>query len=254
MPVIPTFPLPSNGRRWLRRAAASSMLFCALAAADEASIRKNVSERFPKLPAIDEVSKTPVPGIYELRMGSDVMYSDEDGSHLIEGQLIDTKARRNLTEARLDRLSAFDFDKLPFKDAFVWKSGTGARRMAVFSDPNCSYCKRLEADLRKLKNVTIYTFLIPVLGDDSAKKSSAIWCAKDRTGTWLGWMLQDQPIPPAGARCDSSAVDRNLALSRKHRVNGTPVLVFSDNSRVAGAIGADDIEKQLTAAAAGKKS
>lgn len=238
--------------RCLPPVACSLMLASAPAFADEAAIRKNLAERYAKFPAIDEVTKTSIPGIYELRLGSEVLYTDEEANHLIEGHLIDTRARRNLTESRLDRLSAFDFDKLPFKDAFVWKSGTGARRMAVFADPNCGYCKHLEADLRKLKNVTIYTFLIPVLGPDSAQKSNDIWCARDRTATWLGWMLQGQAIPRADAKCDSSAIDRNLALSRKHRVNGTPALVFSDNSRVSGAIGVDDIEKQLAAASAKK--
>ena len=238
---------PSLSRRWLAALAGLSLLASPLAMADEAQIRKNLPERFTKFPPIDEVTKTPIPGIYEVRMGSEVLYTDEQGDYVIEGQVVDTRTRRNLTEARIDALSAFEFTKLPFKDAIVWKAGTGARRMAVFADPNCGYCKRLEADLRKLKNVTIYTFLIPVLGPDSVDKSRDIWCAKDRTGTWLNWMLGGQAPGKAEAKCDSGAVDRNIALGRKHRVNGTPSLVFVDNSRVSGAIGLEDLEKQLAA-------
>jgi thiol:disulfide interchange protein DsbC len=217
--------------------------------ADEAQIRKNLPARLTKLPPIDEVAKTPIPGIYEVRIGNDVLYTDEAGDHLIEGSLIDIRTRRNLTESRVDALTAFDFAKLPLKDTIVWKSGTGARRLVVFADPNCGYCKRLEAEMRQLKNVTIHTFLIPVLGPDSIEKSRALWCAKDRTAAWTAWMLNGQPPSRADDKCDAGAIERNAALAQRHRVNGTPALVFADNSRVAGAIGLDEIEKRLVAAA-----
>jgi thiol:disulfide interchange protein DsbC len=219
------------------------------ALADEAQIRKNLPERFPKFPAIDEVSKAPIPGLYEVRMGNDVLYTDEEASHIIEGQIIDTRTRTNLTEARVNTLSAIDFAKLPLKDAVVWKTGTGARKMAVFSDPNCGYCKRLEGDIQKLKNVTVYTFLIPVLGADSNAKSRNIWCAKEKTNVWLDWMLRAKTPAVAEEGCDATAIERNAALGRKHRVNGTPAIVFTDNTRVPGAMSADEIEKRLTPAA-----
>jgi len=129
--------------------------------AQEAVIRKNIAERLPEFPKIDEVTKTPIPGIYELRLGTEVVYSDEQGNHLIEGSLIDTRSRANLTEARQNKLSAIDFASLPLKDAMVWKQGTGARRIAVFADPNCGYCKKFERELQQVKDVTVYTFLIP---------------------------------------------------------------------------------------------
>ena len=231
--------------------ALAAALLAPAAQADEAQIRKNLPARLAKLPPIDEVTKTPIPGLYEVRMGSDLLYTDEAGDHLIEGNLIDIRSRRNLTEARLEALTGFDFTKLPFDDAVVWKSGTGVRRMVVFADPNCGYCKRLETDLRKLKNVTVHTFLIPVLGPDSDRKARDIWCAKDRTATWTNWMIGGQTPPKSDPKCDTAAIERNMALSRQHRVNGTPALVFADNTRVAGAIGLDEIEKRLTASAAG---
>ncbi len=137
--------------------------------ADEAAIRKNIGERLPDFPKIDEVTRTAVPGIFELRIGTDILYTDEQGNHLIEGQLIDTRTRANLTDARVAKLTAIDFKSIPLKDALVWKQGTGARKLVVFADPNCGYCKKFERDLQAVKDVTIYTFLYPILGADSTE-------------------------------------------------------------------------------------
>ena len=230
-------------------ALAAGLFAASFALADEAAIRKNLPQRVPNLPPIDEVTKTAIPGVYEVRIGgTEILYADEQGDHVFQGNLIDTRSRSNLTEARINKLTAIDFDKLPLKDAIPWKTGTGARKLAVFADPNCGYCKRLEADLQKLKNVTVYTFLIPVLGADSAEKSKNIWCSKDATKAWLGWMLEGkQPVKSMG-NCETP-LERNLALSQKHRINGTPALIFSDDTRVPGAIGLEEIEKRLSEAA-----
>jgi len=217
------------------------------AQAQEATIRKNLAERIPQLQKIDEISKTPVNGLYEVRVnGTDIFYTDAEANYLIQGSLIDTRQRRNLTEERIDKLTAISFDSLPLKDAFVVVRGNGKRKVAVFEDPNCGYCKRFERDLDKVTNVTVYTFLYPILSPDSAEKSKNIWCAKDRSKAWQDWMLRDQP--PAAASCDVSAIARNLELGRKHKVNGTPTLVFADGSRVPGAINAQQIEKYLNEA------
>jgi thiol:disulfide interchange protein DsbC len=228
----------------------AALLFCVNAAlAQEAVIRKNIAARLPDFPTIDEVTKTPIPGLYELRMGNDVIYSDEQGNHLIEGHVIDTRSRVNLTEARLNKLSAIDFASLPLKDAMVWKTGTGARRIAVFADPNCGYCKKFERDLQQVKDVTVYTFLIPILGGDSPEKSTNIWCAKDNTRAWREWMIDGKAPPRSMGACETPMA-RNLALSRKHKVNGTPAIVFEDGTRVPGAMGAEALEKQLVASRA----
>jgi thiol:disulfide interchange protein DsbC len=233
---------------------AAAGLLCAatVARADEATIRKNLAERLPGLTKIDEVSKMPMPGLWEVRVGTDVYYTDDAGNHFIEGQIIDTRSKVNLTEVRLNKLTAIDFASLPLKDAVVVKQGTGARKLAVFGDPNCGYCKRLEKDLLAVKDVTIYTFLMPILGPDSTAKSRDIWCAKDNGKVWRDWMVDGQAIPKTMAKCDASALERNLALGQKHKVNGTPAIVFEDGSRAPGALPAQQIESRILAAA--KKS
>lgn len=229
--------------------AAALLLATSAAQADDAAIRKTLNERFPNLPKIDEISKTPIPGLYEIRIGTDVMYTDETGQHIIQGQIIDTRTKANLTEERIDRLTAIDFASLPLKDAFVIKQGSGARKLVVFSDPNCGYCKRVERDLMSLKDVTIYTFLYPILGPDSSVKSRDIWCAKDPGKVWRAWMLDGVAPVKAMGKCDTSAVERNVELGRKYRVQGTPALVFSDGSRAPGAVPAEQIEARIQAAA-----
>ena len=229
----------------------ASLLACTLgsAFAQEAVIRKNLAERLPALSKIDEVSKTPMNGLYEIRVNdSDIFYTDAEGNFLLQGNLIDTRAKRNLTEERVEKLSAIDFDALPLKDAFTQVRGNGKRKLAVFEDPNCGYCKRFERDLQKVNDVTIHTFLIPILSADSVEKSKNIWCAKDKGKAWLDWMVRDQPA--AKASCDTAALERNLAFSKKYKITGTPTMFFADGSRVPGAIGVDQIEKMLASAKA----
>ncbi len=217
-----------------------------LAFADEAAIRKNISERVPDFPKIDEVTKSAVPGLYEVRVGSDIVYTDEQGNYLIEGQLIETKTRTNLTEQRIAKLTAIDFKALPLKDAMVWKQGTGERKLVVFADPNCGYCKKFEKDLQAVKDVTVYTFLYPILGGDSPEKSKQIWCAKDNTKAWREWMLKGTAVTDS-PQCDTTALQRNFAFGQKHRIRGTPGLVFEDGRQQAGALNTEQIEKQLVA-------
>jgi thiol:disulfide interchange protein DsbC len=213
------------------------------ASAQEAALRKNLSERLPNLPKIDEVSKTPMNGLYELRMGNDVMYSDAEGNFLIQGALIDVKQKRNLTEERMEKLSAIPFDQLPLKTAFTQVRGNGKRKLAVFADPNCGYCKRFEKDLQKLDNVTIYHFLYPILGEDSNTKAKNIWCAKDKAKVWNDWMINGKT--PATATCDASAVDTNVEFGKKYRITGTPMILLADGTRVPGAVPVAQIEKML---------
>jgi thiol:disulfide interchange protein DsbC len=227
-------------------AAIAVALFAQAASADESAIRKNIAERLPGFPKIDEVSKTPIAGLYEIRTGSDIYYTDEQGDHFIEGQLVDTRTRTNLTEARISKLTAIDFATLPLKDAIVWKQGTGARKLVVFADPNCGYCKKFEKDLQQVKNVTVYTFLYPILGGDSPEKARNIWCSKDAIKVWRDWMIEGAAIP-ASAQCDASALQRNYALGQKYRIRGTPGLVFEDGTHKPGALNAAQIEQLLAA-------
>jgi thiol:disulfide interchange protein DsbC len=210
-------------------------------------LRKNLTERLPSIGRIDEISRTPMPGLFEVRVGTDLFYTDADGAYLLQGQMIDTKARKNLTEERMDKLLAVDFDSLPTKDAFVMVRGNGKRKLAVFEDPNCPYCKKFERDLSKIDNVTVYMYLYPILGPDSTKKSRNIWCAKDKAKSWSDWMLKNDTPGDAEASCDVTALSRNLEFGKKHKITGTPTLIFTDGSRVPGAIGTADIERMLAA-------
>jgi len=237
----------------LRALAAVLLAACLVPAAfaDEAAIRKNIAERLPDIPKIDEVTKTAIPGIWEIRIGTDILYTDENGAYLIQGEVIDTKTKVNLTEQRVSRLTAIDFKSLPLKDAIVWKQGSGERKLVVFADPNCGYCKKFERDLQEVKNVTVYTFLYPILGGDSPEKSKAIWCAKDSTKAWRDWMIKGTPAENS-PNCDTAALQRNFAFGKKHRINGTPGLVFEDGTQRAGALNAEAIEKMLVATKPGK--
>jgi thiol:disulfide interchange protein DsbC len=201
----------------------AGLLVSAAALSQEAAIRKNIAERLPDFPKIDEVSKTPIPGIYELRIGTEVLYTDEQGNHLFEGQLIDTRTRSNLTEARLAKLTAIDFASLPLKDAIVWKQGGGTRKLVIFADPNCGYCKKFEKELQNVQDVTVYTFLYPILGGDSPEKSRNIWCSKDNTKAWRDWMLDGTAPQHSIGQCDATALQRARPQTPRQRNTGAGV-------------------------------
>lgn len=233
----------------LKKIAAAAALLGLLAPtgyAQEAAIRKNLAERIPQLQKIDEVRKAPIEGLFEVRVGTELFYSDAEGNFLINGHLIDTKLQRDLTAERVDKLTAIDFSALPLSDAFAIVRGNGKRKLAVFEDPNCPYCKRFERDLQKVDNVTVYMFLYPILGPSSTEKSRHIWCSKDRAKAWQDWMLREQGVPTAA--CDTAALTRNVELGKQHKISGTPTLLFVNGKRVPGAISAQQVEKLLAEA------
>jgi thiol:disulfide interchange protein DsbC len=235
--------------RFNKFAALAALVAASLATgahADEAAIRKSLAERLPQFPKIEEVRNTPMPGLFEVRVGLEVFYTDADGNFLIQGHLIDTRNQRDLTAERVDKLSAIDFASLPFKDAFTIVRGNGKRKLAVFEDPNCSYCKRFERELQKVDNVTVHLFLFPILGPDSADKARNIWCSKEPGRAWQDWMVRDQATPTG--KCDTGALVRNVEFGKKYRIGGTPTLLFTDGSRVPGAVSAQQVEKLLAEA------
>ena len=230
-----------------------SLLFPLLASlsmaafAQEAVIRKNLAERLPNLPAIEEINKTPIPGVWEIRINAaEILYTDNEGNYLIQGSMFDTRNRVDLTEQRIQKLSAVDFKSLPLKDAVKLVRGKGTRQLAVFEDPNCSFCKRFERDMLKIDDVTVHVFLYPILSADSGEKSRNIWCAKDKSKAFLDWMVRD--VTPPAATCDAAAVARNFEFGKRARITGTPTIIFANGARVPGAIGAEQIEKQLAEA------
>jgi thiol:disulfide interchange protein DsbC len=206
------------------------------ALANEATIRANLPQRLPTLPPIEEVRASPMPGLFEVRINqSEILYTDAQGNFLIQGALFDTRTRVNLTEQRTDQLSGVAFDSLPLKDAIVTVRGNGERRIAVFSDPNCGFCKRLDRELDALDNVTIYTFLVGLLGASSQTASRNIWCAPNKSTAYFDWMLTNRPAPNAPASCDASAIERNMAFAAKHRITGTPTSFVANGTRIVGA-------------------
>ena len=248
MTPFPLSLLPLQIAERLLAAACGLLLsfgLCAQTPEQESAIRKNLSDRLPGIPKIDEITRTPLAGVFEVRMGQDIIYTDADGSVILQGQMIDARTRKNLTEERLVKLTAVAFDSLPLDDAFTIVRGNGKRKLAVFEDPNCGYCKRFERDLQKVDNITVYLFLYPILGADSMDKSRHIWCAKDQPKAWLDYMTRD--TAPAVANCDSSALTRNVEFGRKHKITGTPTLLAQDGRRVPGAIPVAQIEQLIAA-------
>ena len=191
---------------------------------------------------VDAVAKTPYLGLYEVRLGNEILYTDEKMNYIFSGNIIDAKSMQNLTEKRLRDLSAIKWEDLPLNGAFKTVRGNGKRVLAVFSDPNCPYCKRFEKDLAKVDDITIYTFLYPILSQDSRDKSTAVWCSADKVKAWNELMLN--ATVPVSASCDTP-IEKNLELGRKYRIGGTPTLVFANGERVPGAIPAERVEKLL---------
>jgi thiol:disulfide interchange protein DsbC len=218
----------------------------AVAIADEVAIRKAIQGIYPKV-KVESVAKTPYSGLYEVFIDGQIIYSDENFTYFIaDGHLVDSKTRKELTSSRLDELTKVDFDALPLDKAIKVVRGNGSRKMVVFSDPDCPYCKKLEREgLSSLTDVTIYTFLYPLEGlhPDAASKAKAIWCSQDRAKAWHDWILNGQ-LPKGEGTCDAS-LDKIAALGRKLGIASTPTLIFADGKRLRGAYPSKDIEKAL---------
>ncbi|MDR0673452.1 MAG: DsbC family protein [Zoogloeaceae bacterium] len=207
-------------------------------------LKQNVEKRLNV--QVDSIRKTSYLGLYELYIDGRIFYTDEQMSVLIAGSLIDTQDMRNVTEARLEQLSAIKFSDLPLDQAIKQVRGNGKRLLATFEDPNCGYCKLLARELLKLDDITLYTFLYPLLREDSDRKSRQIWCASNRAKAWNDWMTGGKE-PNNKADCDTSAIDRNVAFARRLNINATPTLFFADGARVPGAVPIERIEKKMNA-------
>ncbi len=197
---------------------------------------------------IDGISRMPVGGLFEVRVGDEVFYADGSGNYIVVGNVIDLRTRENLTRTRVEAikqagLPPFKFGELPFEAAVKVVKGGGRRKVAIFEDPNCGYCKRLEKAILDVGDVTIYVFLYPVLGPDSLVKSKQIWCSANRSKAWNEWM--QNAVALAGDGSCATPLDRTLELGKKLRIDGTPTLFFSNNKRVEGAIDTADLEKLL---------
>jgi thiol:disulfide interchange protein DsbC len=224
-----------------------SLLGALPALADEADIRRAIE---PKIGVkIDSIQPTPLPGIFEVsfkaREGTQIVYTDDKGSYLMTGSMIESKSGRDLTEEKLTKLSAIDFASLPLDLAVKVQRGNGKRVLAMFSDPYCPYCRRLEQTLLQIDDLTVYVFMYPVIRPDAADHSRAVWCSKDRAKAWLDLAAADKPkIPTASPTC-ANPVDKVLELGRSLRVNGTPTLYFANGERAGGGMQVGSLRAKL---------
>lgn len=209
-----------------------------VAVADEADVKKAVEAKLGK---VEKIAKAPMAGIWEVTVDGQIFYADDKGTYLIFGNLLEMKTGKNLTAER-------QFNSLPLELAVKQVRGSGKNVMVTFEDPNCGYCKKLAKDILTLKDVTVYTFLYPVLGDDSYEKSKAIWCSPDKGKAWTDWMTAGKALPAIPAKCDTAGLDKSAQLGRKLRINGTPAIFFAGGERVGGYIPAVEIEKRFAPA------
>lgn len=214
--------------------------------AGEAEIRAALTKSFPGI-QVNSVSKSAVKGLYEVVADStQVIYADENGEHIVIGEMMRTTDKRNLTRERTDKLLEVKWDSLPLKDAIKVVRGKGSRKFAVFSDPDCPYCRKAEVEFAKLDDVTIYVFLYPLdMHPDAGRKSRLVWCSKDRSAAWLDLMLKG--VQPSGKGECANPLDENLALGRKLRIDGTPAVIFTNGKRVPGYVDAGRLEAMLAA-------
>ena len=222
---------------------ALASLFVATVNADEADIKKAMEAKLGA--KVESVTKSGYLGLYEVYSEGNILYTDDKMTAFIAGgQLIDGKTMKNVTEERMRKLTAIKFSELPLDRAIKQVRGDGKRVLATFEDPNCGYCKRLAKDLLKLDNVTIYTFLYPILSEDSIRKSKQIWCSVDRAKAWNDWMVEGR-APTAKDDCDTTAITRNQEYGRRLGISGTPTMFFADGERVPGAMPLAKIEQKL---------
>lgn len=249
-------------KSWQRRVGALAMMLACSAVLAQApapaakkgtaapdGVEARVAARFAELSGgtkPDQVFKGQG-GLFEVLMGGEIYYVDQNVTFVIAGRMFDARTREDLTQKRLDAALRVDFKALPMERAVKTTRGNGSRTIVTFEDPNCPYCKKLWQQMAEMKDVTIYTFLYPILSADSAEKSKAIWCAKDRAAAWDQYMVGGKAPAAAPADC-KHPLDENVALGRQLGINGTPTIIFADGSRAAGAIPVPTIEQRIAAA------
>ncbi|MBC3864253.1 DsbC family protein [Undibacterium jejuense] len=217
----------------------------------EVAIKKLVEPRLGDGVKVDSVTKTPYAGLYEVRVGSEVLYTDDKAQFLFIGNVIDTRTGANYTRARVDEINKIKFSDLPLEMALKTVKGDGKRVIAVFEDPNCGYCKRFRQTLAGMDNITVYTFMYNILAEDSTVKSKNIWCSADRNKAWDEWMINGKVAPNAPANCVTPN-EKVLELGHKLNIRGTPAIFFMDGTRVPGAMDAKALEEKFASLKSGK--
>ena len=210
----------------------------------EQQIKSEIQKKLGANAKVKGVLAAPVTGLYEVLVGNEVFYTDSSAKYLIQGEIIELATGKNITEQRQADLNRIKWTELNLANAIKTVRGNGSRQLAVFSDPNCGYCKRLEKSMQQLDNVTIYTYLLPILSADSTQKSKQIWCAADPYKAYMDWMING--IIPSGKGDCTAPLDKNLAFAKTYGITGTPTLFFTDGSRFPGAVQITDIEKKFS--------
>ncbi|GJI98560.1 thiol:disulfide interchange protein DsbC [Duganella caerulea] len=209
------------------------------------AIKKLVEPRLGANVKVDSIKETPYSGLYEIRIGNDILYTDKTATYLFSGHVFNLTTSTDLTKERLEEINKIKFSDLPLDKAIKTVKGDGKRVIAVFEDPNCGYCKRFrQTTLKETDNITVYTFMYNILADDSFTKSKNIWCAPDRSKAWEDWMVNNKAAPAAAEACASPNQDV-LELGHKLGVSGTPAIFFADGTRVPGAIDTKALEEKF---------
>lgn len=231
----------------MKKAVFSILAFLAanMAFAGAEEVKEVLRQKYPNT-EITKVSESPISGLYEVVMGRNIAYTNESGRYLIFGHIFDMEAQKDLTAERLQEISAVDVRILNTNDAIKVVKGDGSRKLYVFSDPDCPFCKRLEREtIAKLDNVTIYTFLYPLeeLHPEAKRKAQAIWCAKDKARAWADYMIEGK-LPSNGTEC-ATPVDRNIELGKRLGINGTPTIILENGTMVPGAVPVSELERRM---------
>ncbi|RQO37427.1 thiol:disulfide interchange protein [Herminiimonas sp. KBW02] len=213
--------------------------------AQEAAVRKAIEPRLGEDAKVVAVSKTPYSGLFEVQVNGDIIYTDAKAQFLFVGRIVDTKTYQDYTKARLEEINKVAFSDLPLELAMKQVKGNGKRVIAVFEDPNCGYCKRFRQTLEGINDITVYTFMYNILSPDSIAKSRNVWCSADRNKAWDDWMLNGKAPAPASDKC-TTPHEKVLALGQRMGVTGTPTIIFTDGSRIPGAIDAKALEVKLS--------
>ena len=232
---------------FLAAAAAALLALPLQAQVSTDALKAELQKKIPEA-HVQSVTRTRYGGLYEVVSDGEIFYTDANASFLSLGPIVDLKTKENVTEARLRKINAIDFKSLPLDRAIKIVRGNGSRKIALFEDPNCGYCKRFERDLQGVTDITAYVFLYPILAADSAEKSRAIWCAPDPGKAWIDTMVRDK-LPSAPGTCPTP-LEKNVAYGREKRIHGTPTLIFEDGERLPGAISMAELEKRFQAAKA----
>jgi thiol:disulfide interchange protein DsbC len=205
--------------------------------------------KFPNI-QVDGIQAGPMPGLFEVRFqtqeGPQLLYTDGQANFLfIDGNIIDAKSGRNLTEERMQKLTSVEFSALPLDMAVKVQRGNGKRVLAMFSDPYCPYCRRLEQSLLQIDDITVYVFMYPVIRPDNADHSRAVWCAPDRAKAWLELAANETPKVPSNSAACANPVDKVLELGRSLRITGTPTLFFANGERAGGGMPIGQLRAKL---------